>query len=61
MGYWLTIYNLLGQKVETLLDKHLDLGMHKVRWTASGLASGIYFYRLQTESRSEVRKMALMK
>jgi subtilisin family serine protease len=57
----LTIYNLLGQNVETLLDKHLDLGMHKVRWTASGLASGIYFYRLQTESRSEVRKMVLTK
>ncbi len=57
----LTIYNLLGQKVETLIDEYLGFGMHKIHWTASGLASGIYFYRINTASYSEIRKMILAK
>jgi parallel beta-helix repeat protein len=42
----LIIYNLLGQKVETLVDGHVKAGCHSITWDASRFASGIYFYRL---------------
>ena len=56
-----TVYNLLGQKVVTLLDKSLNTGTHEVIWDATGHASGVYFYRLKTESVSKVKKMVLLK
>lgn len=55
----LTIYNILGQKVTTLIDRNLPAGEHSVRWDASGLASGLYLYRLQSGDFIEVRKMVL--
>lgn len=42
----LIIYNLLGQKVETLGDGRVKAGCHSITWDASRFASGIYFYRL---------------
>ncbi len=55
----LTIYNILGQSVATLIDQNLPAGDHSVRWDASGLASGLYLYRLQSGDFVEVRKMVL--
>ena len=43
----LDIYNILGQKVETLLESSLEAGTHTVAWDASRYASGIYLYRIQ--------------
>jgi hypothetical protein len=43
----MTIYNLLGQVVETLIDNVEPAGTHQVTWIASRLASGVYFYRMQ--------------
>ena len=62
----LAIYNILGQKVATLMDETLPVGKHVVIWNGeddSGqkVASGIYFYRLQVGEFNEVRKMILMK
>ena len=62
----LAIYNILGQEVAVLLDRRLSPGSYEVSWdglTASGVpaASGVYFYRLVTDSRSETRKMLLVK
>jgi hypothetical protein len=62
----LVIYNLLGQKVVTLLDKTLPPGKHVIDWNGedeSGqkVASGIYFYHLQAGEYDEVRKMVLVK
>jgi hypothetical protein len=46
----LSIYNLLGQKVATLFFGRQNAGDYQVEWDASGFASGVYFYRLSTNS-----------
>jgi Tol biopolymer transport system component len=55
----LNIFNVAGQKVDTLLNGVLRAGEHAATWNASGRASGIYFCRLEAVGRSEVRKMIL--
>jgi hypothetical protein len=64
----LTILNLLGQVVATLVDETEPAGFKYVKWDASGLASGIYFYRLDAssianpgKSFTQVKKMILLK
>jgi hypothetical protein len=57
----LSIYNLLGQKVVTLVSERQDAGNHQVEWNALGFTSGIYFYRLKTENFSDIKKMMLLK
>lgn len=57
----LDIYNILGQKVETLVDQRLSAGNYSFEWDGSRVASGIYLYRLTTEEFSATRKMVLMK
>jgi hypothetical protein len=44
----LSIYNLLGQKVATLVSEKQTAGKYQVQWDASAFASGVYFYRLRT-------------
>jgi len=56
----LSIYNILGQKVATLVSEKQPAGDYKVEWDASGFASGIYLYHLQTDEFSETRKMILL-
>lgn len=55
------IFNLLGQKVETLLDSRMEAGHHFVDWNASRLSSGVYFYILQAGDFSDMKKMLLLK
>ena len=62
----LSVYNTLGQQVAVLLNKPLEAGRHGIQFlgqSADGkpLPSGVYLYRLQTSSGSQVRKMVLMK
>jgi len=57
----LTVFNLLGQKVATLVNAHQKSGTYKVNFDASGLPSGIYFYELNTELKVFVNKMILIK
>jgi len=62
----LTVFNILGQTVSTLIDEPMSPGAHTIEWQATGttgerLASGIYFYRLETNVGSDVRKMILLK
>ena len=54
-------FDLLGRKVETIIDDHLEAGNHTIIWDCSNLSSGIYFYRLTAENESAVRKMTLIK
>ncbi len=55
------VFNILGQQVTTLLDEARDAGKHSIVFDADRFSSGIYFYRLKTESFSEVKSMTLLK
>lgn len=57
----LKVYNALGQIVANLVDGMESAGFKSVEFNAARLPSGIYFYRLQAGSFTEIRKMALMK
>lgn len=57
----LTVYNLLGQQVQSLVNEFKDAGSHTVEFNAEGLNSGIYFYQLESNGFSEVKKMTLLK
>ncbi len=57
----LTVYNLLGQKVATLIDGRRSQGKHTVRFDARSLASGVYFYQLKAGDFTLQRKMTLIK
>lgn len=57
----LDIFNLLGQKIETLLSGTMSAGEHELVWNGDTASSGVYFYRLTAGDKSAVRKMALIK
>jgi hypothetical protein len=58
----LTIYNLLGQKVVTLVSEKQPAGKYQVKWDASDFASGVYYYRLSTISGFvQSKKLVLLK
>lgn len=57
----LTIYNVSGQLVTTLVNGNLNAGTHVVNFDASALSSGVYFYRLNAGSFAADKKMVLMK
>jgi len=57
----LVIYNLLGQEVATLVNDEQEPGRYSVNFDASGLPSGIYFYRLEAGKFVEQKKMILIK
>jgi hypothetical protein len=57
----LTVYNALGQQVATLVNGVRSAGEYIVSWNAANMASGIYFYRLETGSTILMKKMILMK
>jgi hypothetical protein len=57
----LSIYNLLGQEITTLVDEVKEAGQHAISWDAADNASGVYFYHLQTDDFSATKKMVFMK
>ncbi|MEO8231924.1 MAG: T9SS type A sorting domain-containing protein [Ignavibacteriota bacterium] len=57
----LTLYNLLGQEVETLVNGFTESGIHTVNFNASQLNSGIYIYKIETNGLTQTRKMTLVK
>ncbi len=57
----LSIYNLLGQKVATLISSHQSPGNYQIQWDARGLSSGIYYYQLEAGDFREVKKMLVVK
>ena len=56
----LKVYDLLGNEVATLVNEEKPAGEYEVEFDATGLASGIYFYRLSIGSINETKKMVLM-
>lgn len=61
MDVHLTICDLLGREVATLVNEKLPPGTYEVEWNGSNYTSGIYFYTLKTESYSETKKLILIK
>lgn len=57
----LEVYNLLGQEVATLVDQKQQPGYKSVVWDASGVSSGIYFYKLTAGDYSESKRMLLVR
>ena len=57
----LAIYDMLGRKVVTLVDKFQQAGIYSIRFDASGLGTGLYFYRLDTDTFAKTRKMLLVR
>jgi len=57
----LKVYNLLGKYVANLVDEFKEPGKYATNFTASGLGSGIYIYKLQINGFSLIRKMLLIK
>jgi hypothetical protein len=57
----LKVYDLLGREVETLVDGQRPAGSYNVEWTPNGLASGVYFYRIQAGAFSDVKRLVLLK
>ncbi|MFH1526802.1 MAG: T9SS type A sorting domain-containing protein [Bacteroidota bacterium] len=57
----LSIFNILGQEVEVLIDKEMLPGRHSIKWKAAEMPSGIYLLRLQSGEFVETGKMTLIK
>jgi len=60
------IYNVMGQKVAAVVDAHYQPGFHAVNWggmttSGSALSSGMYFYRIQADNFTAVKKLILVK
>jgi hypothetical protein len=57
----LSIYDILGREVSVLVNEKRDAGVHEVKFDGSGLASGVYLYRLQAGNFVQTRKLLLLK
>jgi hypothetical protein len=57
----LSVFNILGQKVATLLNGKFNAGSHQVIFDGQRLASGVYTYQLKAGDRVQTRKMLLVK
>jgi hypothetical protein len=60
-GIKLTIYDLLGRRVVSLLDEYRQAGIHTVNFDSSDLPSSVYFCRLQAGKIIETKRMLLLK
>ena len=57
----LLVYNILGEKVQTLVNGYQNKGTYRINFNGAGLASGVYIYRLQSGNYSSIKKMMLLK
>jgi len=57
----ISVYDLLGQKVATLVNEYQNGGSHKIVWDASGASAGVYFCQMKTNGLVETKKMLLVK
>jgi flagellar hook assembly protein FlgD len=63
---YLSIYNIAGQQVATLAQGMRQAGTHVINWNGKddnehALASGLYFYRLQSSTHQQTRKLILLR
>ncbi len=57
----ISIYDLLGRKIETLIDEYRQAGYYQAVWNASEYSSGIYYYKIETGDVTETKRMVLLK
>ena len=57
----LAVFNNLGQQVALLVDEQKDAGYHRAMFKNSGLASGVYLYRVRAGDFSATKKMVLLR
>ena len=57
----LTVYNALGQQLRQLVSEEQEAGFHEVKFDGTGLASGMYFYRIQAGSFEQVKRLLLLR
>ena len=55
------VFNLLGEEVETLVDKQQAAGVHRITWRAAAMPSGLYIIQLKAGSQVQTRKLVLQK
>jgi len=55
----LTVFDMTGREVETLVSDQIRAGYHSIRWAPRALASGVYMYRLTAGNYTESKKMIL--
>ena len=57
----LHVYDILGTEIVTLIEEQQQPGKYEVKWDASNVSSGIYFYQLKTRDYIATKKMILIK
>jgi len=57
----LTVFDLLGREVTTLVNEQMQPGSYNVDWDASNFPSGVYFYKIESGDYSESKRMVLVK
>jgi len=57
----LKVFNVLGQEIQTLVNKTQVAGEYEISWNSGDLPSGLYVYRLQAGQSVEIRKMILLR
>jgi hypothetical protein len=57
----LKIFDMLGREVAAVISEELSEGTYSRQWNANGMTSGVYFYRLQSGTNTETRKLILLR
>jgi hypothetical protein len=57
----ITLYDVLGNEVKTILKGHYSVGSHTIRFNANTLPSGVYFYHFNAGSYQQIRKLLLLR
>ena len=57
----LKVFDLIGREVASLISQELSAGTHSIQWNAEGMTSGVYFYRLQTDKFTGMKKLVLLR
>jgi hypothetical protein len=57
----MTVFDITGREVETLVNEYLAAGYHEADFDATNLASGVYFYKIEAGSFVDQKKMIVLK
>ncbi len=57
----ITVYNIIGQEIKVVTNRQFTAGVHHVLFNGRGMATGVYFYRLEVNGLSFIKKFALIK